>query len=219
MQHRQIANEDVTRLQRQLDRREVVRDLLHEKERLGQWIGAGAKRLGLSNTVMREQFRFSHAMVLMYDPLVGKLYAVASTGYPQSGVGAEIELGAGVIGVAAQERVHLLLELLLAHLPVRDEEAQVRAELPELLRSVLDRVDAIVEVERLATARVLASMDQANVLANTVGPIIVAIPCRLPIAPGWPVFAASQCRPKLNECRESSQPMTLVGLSSLGSAA
>ena len=54
--------------------------------------------------VMREQFRFSHAMVLMHDPVVGKLYAVASAGYSQSGVGAEIALGAGVIGVAAQER-------------------------------------------------------------------------------------------------------------------
>ncbi len=43
--------------------------------------------------VMREQFRFSHAMVLMHDPVVGKLYAVASAGYPQSGVGAEIALG------------------------------------------------------------------------------------------------------------------------------
>jgi adenylate cyclase len=54
--------------------------------------------------VLREQFQFSHAMVLMHDPAVAKLYAVASAGYAQSGVGAEIALGEGVIGVAAQER-------------------------------------------------------------------------------------------------------------------
>ena len=54
--------------------------------------------------VLREQFRFTHAMVLMHDAVTGKLYAVASAGYVQSGVGAEIALGEGVIGVAAQER-------------------------------------------------------------------------------------------------------------------
>lgn len=54
--------------------------------------------------VMREQFRFHHAMVLMHDPALERLYTVASTGYAQSGVGAEIALGEGVIGVAAQQR-------------------------------------------------------------------------------------------------------------------
>ena len=54
------------------------------------------------------------------------------------------------VGVAAQEREHLLLELALAHLPVRDEEAQVRAQLLQLLGRLLDRLDAVVEVEGLA---------------------------------------------------------------------
>jgi hypothetical protein len=54
--------------------------------------------------ILREQFGFSHAMVLMHDPAVGRLYTVASAGYAQSGVGAEIALGDGVIGVAAEER-------------------------------------------------------------------------------------------------------------------
>ena len=43
-------------------------------------------------------------MVLMMDAGGGKLYTVASRGYPQSGVGSEIALGCGVIGVAARER-------------------------------------------------------------------------------------------------------------------
>ena len=62
---------------------------------------------GLLDTALaclRDQFCFTHAMVLMLDHAVGKLYTVASFGYPESGVGAEIALGAGVIGVAAQEK-------------------------------------------------------------------------------------------------------------------
>jgi adenylate cyclase len=45
-----------------------------------------------------------HAMVLMLDSTRGRLYTVASAGYATSGVGSEIALGEGVIGVAARER-------------------------------------------------------------------------------------------------------------------
>lgn len=45
-----------------------------------------------------------HAMLLMLDPLTQRLYTVASLGYDRSGVGSEIALGDGVIGVAARER-------------------------------------------------------------------------------------------------------------------
>jgi adenylate cyclase len=43
-----------------------------------------------------------HAMVLSLELSEGRLYTVASRGYPVSGVGSEVPLGAGVIGVAAQ---------------------------------------------------------------------------------------------------------------------
>jgi adenylate cyclase len=45
-----------------------------------------------------------HAMVLMLDAASQRLYTVASCGYPTSGVGSEIGLGQGVVGVAARER-------------------------------------------------------------------------------------------------------------------
>jgi adenylate cyclase len=45
-----------------------------------------------------------HAMVLMLDPAARRLYTVASCGYATSGVGSEIGIGQGVIGVAARER-------------------------------------------------------------------------------------------------------------------
>ena len=54
------------------------------------------------------------------------------------------------VGVAAEEGVHLLLELALPHLAVRDDEAQAGAELLQLLGRLLDRLDAVVEVEGLA---------------------------------------------------------------------
>ena len=45
-----------------------------------------------------------HAMVLMLDPTAQRLYTVASSGYATSGVGSEIGVGQGVIGMAARER-------------------------------------------------------------------------------------------------------------------
>ncbi len=49
-------------------------------------------------------FGIEQAMVLMGDAAGEKLYTVASRGYPQSGVGAEIRPGEGVIGTAALAR-------------------------------------------------------------------------------------------------------------------
>src|SRR5207247_9918201 len=60
------------------------------------------------------------------------------------------------VRVTAQERVHLLLELAFAHLAVRDEEAQTRAQLLQLFGRLIDRLDAVVQVKRLPAALVLA---------------------------------------------------------------
>jgi len=53
---------------------------------------------------LQTHFDIRHAMVMMHDPEGARLYTVASCGYPESGVGSEVVLGDGVIGVAAQER-------------------------------------------------------------------------------------------------------------------
>lgn len=54
--------------------------------------------------VLNDQLDVRHAMVLMRDGVTDRLYTVASCGYATSGVGSEIEIGHGVIGVAARER-------------------------------------------------------------------------------------------------------------------
>jgi hypothetical protein len=54
---------------------------------------------------LARDFGIAHAMLLMLDEEAGRLYTVASTGYALSGIGSEVPLGEGVVGVAARERV------------------------------------------------------------------------------------------------------------------
>ncbi|MGE0099894.1 MAG: GAF domain-containing protein [Hydrogenophaga sp.] len=71
--------------------------------RLAQCDSLGALLDETMNT-LGEDLGIDHAMLLILDPATQRLYTVASRGYPWSGVGSEIALGDGVIGVAARER-------------------------------------------------------------------------------------------------------------------
>jgi adenylate cyclase len=83
------------------------RNLLSPLRLASQRISACADLEGLFNetlNVLESEFDIRHAMILMLDRPAAKLYTVASRGYQRSGVGSEISLGEGVIGVAAREQ-------------------------------------------------------------------------------------------------------------------
>ncbi len=83
------------------------RNLLAALRRAVERIGAAAELEQLLTDILAcldQQFDIRHAMILMLDAPGGRLYTVASRGYEASGVGSEIPVGHGVIGVAARER-------------------------------------------------------------------------------------------------------------------
>ena len=76
------------------------------------------------------------------------------------------------VGVAAQEAEHPLLELLLVELAVGDLEAHARAQAAQALGGLVDRLDAVVDEERLAAALLLAHdrlLDELLVVLADVG--------------------------------------------------
>ena len=85
-----------------LPRRSLLASLRTASERLNACTDL-ASLLDESLDCLARVFAIDHAMVLMLDATAERLYAVASRGYESSGVGSEIPLGQGVIGVAARE--------------------------------------------------------------------------------------------------------------------
>ncbi len=83
------------------------RSLLAAVRACARRIGAIGDLQALLDTALEciaENFSLQHVLVLLVDPAQERLYTVASRGYPDSGVGSEIPLGHGVVGVAARER-------------------------------------------------------------------------------------------------------------------
>src|SRR5690349_6585140 len=53
---------------------------------------------------LKEYFGFSHSMILLAGEKPNTLVTIASRGYPEGGVGSEVQFGEGVIGVVAEAR-------------------------------------------------------------------------------------------------------------------
>ncbi len=85
----------------------VVHDSLPRLRHMSAMLNA-SRDLGelLDNTLTALQTvcGIGHMMILKLDECGERLFTVASRGYDQSGVGSEIPMGHGVIGVAARER-------------------------------------------------------------------------------------------------------------------
>ena len=90
--------------------------------------------------VLEQHFKIDHAMLLMVDQPGNRLYTVASRGYEVSGIGAEIPMGTGIIGVAAQEctpiRIMYLTGEYTYNIAVRDsllqnnQQLELESEIP-----------------------------------------------------------------------------------------
>jgi len=74
-----------------------------------------------------------HAMVLMLDSATQRLYTVASSGYATSGVGSEIGMGQGVIGVAAREKTPVrIVHMANAYLYSQAMRSSFEANVPDI---------------------------------------------------------------------------------------
>ncbi|HEX4998784.1 MAG TPA: GAF domain-containing protein [Terriglobia bacterium] len=87
--------------------REPRRNILGALRKCAVRLSAATDLAGLLDATLsglEEFLGVRHSMILMLDPAGSRLYTIASRGYSPSGVGSEIALGCGVIGVAAAER-------------------------------------------------------------------------------------------------------------------
>ena len=88
-----------------------------------QWVSERINRAATLESLLsvvleaiEEFFQFSHTIVLLHDEANCRLTTLASRGYGESGVGAEVAMGEGLIGTVARERRLLRLTKLDADL-------------------------------------------------------------------------------------------------------
>lgn len=81
--------------------------VLRKVGQISRAIGACEQVEEMIDTTLRQlagQFGFNHSMVLIPEPDRPILHALASHGYANSGIGAEVRMGVGIIGQAAAKR-------------------------------------------------------------------------------------------------------------------
>jgi GAF domain-containing protein/pyridoxamine 5'-phosphate oxidase-like protein len=92
-------------------RRSEVRGLQWVSERITR-AGDLESLLDAALEALEEFFQFAHTSVLLYDESSGRLTTLASRGYGERGIGAEVPIGQGLIGTAARDRQVLRFSML-----------------------------------------------------------------------------------------------------------
>jgi adenylate cyclase len=124
--------------------------------------------------LLGEEFGIAQVMLLMHDEGRGRLYTLASRGYAQSGVGSEIPIGAGVIGICARERTPIRIGFMTTEYgygrAVRDaivaggdaDGLETAIPLPGLPGACSQLAVPIVAVDRLIGALYVESIDDLH---------------------------------------------------------
>jgi adenylate cyclase len=95
--------------------RTEMRGLQWVSERINRSVGLESLLRGVLEA-LEEYFSFSHTAILLHDEANHRLTTMASRGYGESGVGAEVAIGEGLIGTVARERRLLRVTSLEADL-------------------------------------------------------------------------------------------------------
>ena len=95
--------------------RTEMRGLQWVSERINRAVGLESLLRGVLEA-LEEYFNFSHTAILLLDDANHRLTTIASRGYGESGVGAEVAIGEGLIGTVARERRLLRVTSLEADL-------------------------------------------------------------------------------------------------------
>ena len=90
---------DIDDVKRLLERRNNEINII---EKVASKINKSLDMDAIANTMlesMHEYFGFEHSMILLVDQNEGSLKVIATYGYDDQGIGAEVKIGVGVIGM------------------------------------------------------------------------------------------------------------------------
>ena len=99
-----MTDSDAKTLAEQLERRNKEIEII---ERVASQISKTLNLDAIAKTMlisMEEYFDFKHSMILLLDSSESALKVIATHGYKEEGIGAEVKIGVGVIGMVAKKK-------------------------------------------------------------------------------------------------------------------
>ena len=99
-----MTDSDAKTLAEQLERRNKEIEII---ERVASQISKTLNLDAIAKTMlisMEEYFDFKHSMILLLDGSESTLKVIATHGYKEEGIGAEVKIGVGVIGMVAKKK-------------------------------------------------------------------------------------------------------------------
>ena len=99
-----MIDSDAKTLAKQLERRNKEIEII---ERVASQISKTLNLDAIAKTMlisMEEYFGFKHSMILLLDSSESALKVIATHGYQEEGIGAQVKIGVGVIGMVAKKK-------------------------------------------------------------------------------------------------------------------